>query len=275
MPSIASSNYLYWGSKVKYNTLEIRREKNVVTVALNRPDVHNAMNEELMKELTLCFKELNNDESVRAVVLTGNGKSFCSGADLNWMKSMVSYSKEENIRDSRLLLDLFESIYNCKKPVIGRINGAAFGGGLGLIAVCDIAVALPDLKFAFSEVKLGLIPAVISTFVVKRIGVANMRRLFITGERFDSNHAWEIGLVDFVVPEGEFDSVVKKYVDMVCSSGPNAVREIKNLTSSYEKLDEKIYKNFTVEKIAELRVSDEGQEGVNAFLEKRKPKWEC
>ena len=260
---------------MKYNTLEIRREKNVVTVALNRPDVHNAMNEELMKELTLCFKELNNDESVRAVVLTGNGKSFCSGADLNWMKSMVSYSKEENIRDSRLLLDLFESIYNCKKPVIGRINGAAFGGGLGLIAVCDIAVALPDLKFAFSEVKLGLIPAVISTFVVKRIGVANMRRLFITGERFDSNHAWEIGLVDFVVPEGEFDSVVKKYVDMVCSSGPNAVREIKNLTSSYEKLDEKIYKNFTVEKIAELRVSDEGQEGVNAFLEKRKPKWEC
>lgn len=259
---------------MKYNTLEIRREKNVVTVALNRPDVHNAMNEQLMKELTLCFKELNNDEDVRVIILTGNGKSFCSGADLNWMKSMVSYSKEENIKDSKLLLDLFESIYNCNKPVIGRINGAAFGGGLGLIAVCDITIALPDLKFAFSEVKLGLIPAVISTFVVKRIGVANMRRLFITGERFDSNHAKEIGLIDYVVPENEFDSTVKKYVDLVCSSGPNAVEEIKNLTNSYETLDEKSYKKFTVEKIAELRVSDEGQEGVNAFLEKRKPKWE-
>jgi len=259
---------------VKYNTLEIRREKNVVTVALNRPDVHNAMNEQLMKELTLCFKELNNDEDVRAIILTGNGKSFCSGADLNWMKSIINYSKEENIKDSKLLLDLFESIYNCKKPVIGRINGAAFGGGLGLIAVCDLSIALPDLKFAFSEVKLGLIPAVISTFVVKRIGIANMRRLFITGERFDSNHAREIGLIDYVTTENEFDSTVKKYVDLVISSGPNAVKEIKNLTNSYENLDEKNYKKFTVEKIAELRVSDEGQEGVNAFLEKRKPKWE-
>jgi methylglutaconyl-CoA hydratase len=260
---------------VKYNTIETRREKNVVTVALNRPDVHNAMNEQLMKELTLIFKELNNDENVRAVVLTGNGKSFCSGADLNWMKSMISYSKEENIKDSKLLLDLFESIYNCDKPVIGRINGAAFGGGLGLIAVCDLSVALPDLKFAFSEVKLGLIPAVISTFVVKRIGIANMKRLFITGERFDSNHAKEIGLVDYVVPENEFDLTVKKYVELVCSSGPNAVKEIKKLTNNYENLDEKNYKKFTVEKIAELRVSDEGQEGVSAFLEKRKPRWGC
>ncbi|MDH7517466.1 MAG: enoyl-CoA hydratase-related protein [Candidatus Thermoplasmatota archaeon] len=260
---------------MKYNTIETRREKNVVTVALNRPDVHNAMNEQLMKELTLIFKELNNDENVRAVVLTGNGKSFCSGADLNWMKSMISYSKEENIKDSKLLLDLFESIYNCDKPVIGRINGAAFGGGLGLIAVCDLSVALPDLKFAFSEVKLGLIPAVISTFVVKRIGIANMKRLFITGERFDSNHAKEIGLVDYVVPENEFDLTVKKYVELVCSSGPNAVKEIKKLTNNYENLDEKNYKKFTVEKIAELRVSDEGQEGVSAFLEKRKPRWGC
>ncbi len=259
---------------MKYNTLEIRREKNVVTVALNRPDVHNAMNEQLMKELTLIFKELNNDEDVRVIILTGNGKSFCSGADLNWMKSMVSYSKEENIKDSKLLLDLFESIYNCKKPVIGCINGAAFGGGLGLIAACDISISLPDLKFAFSEVKLGLIPAVISTFVVKRIGVANMRRLFITGERFDSNHAKEIGLIDYVAQENEFDSTVKKYVDLIKSSGPNAVKEIKNLTNNYETLDEKNYKKYTVKKIAELRVSDEGQEGVNAFLEKRKPKWE-
>ena len=169
---------------MKYETIEIAKEKNIATVSLNRPDVHNAMNEKLMKELTDCFITLSKDKDTRVIVLTGNGKSFCAGADLNWMKSMAKYSKEENIKDSNLLLDLYESIYNCPKPVIGRINGHAFGGGLGLFAVCDIAIAIPNCKFAFSEVKLGIIPAVISTYIVRRIGFSNMRRLFLTGERF-------------------------------------------------------------------------------------------
>ena len=258
---------------MKYETIDILSDENVATVTLNRPEVHNAMNEQLMKELTTCFKELSSDDSVRIIILTGNGKSFCAGADLNWMKSMAKYSKDENIKDSRLLLDLFETIYNCPKPVIGRINGHAFGGGLGLIAVCDITIAIPDLKFAFSEVKLGIIPSVISTYIVRRIGLSNMRRLFITGERFSSEHAKEIGLIDYVVSLDEFDSKIQKYIEQLQSSGPKAIKEVKNLVDKCEKMDVEKYKEFTVEKIAELRVSDEGQEGINAFLEKRKSKW--
>jgi len=258
---------------MKYETIEVFKEKDVVTVQLNKPEVHNAMNEKLMKELTSCFKELSRDDNTRIIILTGNGKSFCAGADLNWMKSMVKYSIEENIQDSKLLLDLFETIYNCPKPVIGRINGHAFGGGLGLLAICDITVAIPGLKFAFSEVKLGIIPSVISAFIVKRIGIANMKRLFITGERFNSEYAKKIGLIDYVIPEEEFDAEIQKYTEQLRSSGPRAIQEVKNLVDKCQKMNVERYKEFTVKKIAELRVSHEGQEGINAFLEKRKSKW--
>ena len=258
---------------MKYETIEIQKEKDVVTVYLNRPEVHNAMNEKLMKELTTCFKELSRDNDTRVIILTGKGKSFCAGADLNWMKSMVKYSKEENIRDSRLLSDLFEAIYNCPKPVIGRINGHAFGGGLGLFAVCDIAIAVPNCKFAFSEVKLGIIPAVISTYIIRRISLSSMRRLFITGERFESDYAKDIGLVDYVVSEDKIDEKIQMYVKLLRSSGPKAIEEVKKLVDSCEKMDVEKYKEHTVKKISELRVSDEGQEGINAFLEKRKSKW--
>jgi len=256
-----------------YNTIELLRDKNVVTVALNKPDIHNAMDETMMKELTDCFNELANDKTVGIIIFTGNGKSFSAGADLNWMKSMANYSKKENIQDSKLLLDLYESIYNCPKLVVGKINGHAFGGGIGLIAVCDLTIAPPGLKFAFSEVKLGIVPSVISTFVGKRIGVANMRRLFITGERFSTEHAEKIGLIDFMVDQNELDEKVNEYVDIIQSSGPVAIKEVKNLISKYETLNIEKYKEFTVEKIAELRISKEGQEGINAFLEKRKAKW--
>jgi len=258
---------------MKYKTIEVKKGNNLATVTLNRPDVHNAMNEELMKELTMCFNDISTDENTRIIILTGNGKSFCAGADLNWMKSMASYSKEENIQDSKLLLDLYESIYTCPKPVIGRINGHAFGGGLGLIAVCDLTIGVPGKKFAFSEAKLGIIPSVISTYIVRRIGLANMRRLFITGERFTSDHAKDIGILDYVVPEEEFDEMVQKYVNQLRSSGPIAIKEVKNLISNCEQMNQEAYKKFTVKKIAELRVSNEGQEGINAFLEKRKTTW--
>jgi methylglutaconyl-CoA hydratase len=213
------------------------------------------------------------DDNTRIIILTGKGKSFCAGADLNWMKSMAKYSKEENIEDSRLVFDLYETIYTCPKPVIGRVNGHAFGGGLGLFAACDIAIAIPDCKFAFSEVKLGIIPAVISTYIIRRIGKSNMRRLFITGERFNSEYAKEVGLIDFVVPEEELDEKIQKYVELLRSSGPKAIEEVKKLVDAYEKMEVEKYKEHTVKKIAELRISQEGQEGINASLEKRKTKW--
>ncbi len=258
---------------MKYETIEITKEDSIVTVKLNRPDVHNAMSEKLMKELTNCFKELSNDDNAKIIILTGNGKSFCAGADLNWMKSMAKYTMEENIRDSKLLLDLYEAIYSCPKPVIGKINGHAFGGGIGLIAVCDITIGVPGKKYAFSEVNLGIIPSVISTYIARRISSSDMRRLFITGERFTSEYAKEIKLLDYVVSEAEFDSKIQKTIEQLRSSGPKAIEEIKKLVNNYEKLDIEKYKEHTVKKISELRVSDEGQEGINAFLEKRKPKW--
>jgi methylglutaconyl-CoA hydratase len=258
---------------MKYETLEIQIENNVATVFLNRPDVHNAMNEKLMRELAECFKNFYLDNDIRTIILTGKGKSFCAGADLNWMKSMAKYDKKENIKDSRLLSNLFESIYNCPKPVIAKVNGHAFGGGLGLFAVCDIAIAVPDCKFAFSEVKLGIIPSVISTYIARRISLSNMRRLFVSGERFNSEYAKSIGLIDFVVPYDEFDKKVKKYIDILQSSGPVAIKEIKKLVNACENMDRKNYIEHTIEKIAELRVSKEGQEGIKAFLEKRKSKW--
>ena len=258
---------------MKYETIEIHKEINVATISLNRPEVHNAMNEKLMTELISCFIELNKDNNIRIIILTGKGKSFCAGADLNWMKSMATFTKEENIRDSRLLLELYETIYNCSKPVIAKVNGHAFGGGLGLFAVCDIIFAVPDCKFAFSEVKLGIIPAVISTYIIRRIGLSKVRSLFITGERFDSEYGKEIGLIDYVVSEEKIDEVIQKYIKIIQSSGPKAIEEIKKLTNAYEKMNLDNYKKHTVEKIAELRISKEGQEGINAFLEKKKTNW--
>lgn len=257
----------------EYETIEVSRERNVATIALNRPKVHNAMNDRLMGELRKCFENLSFDDGIRSVILTGKGKSFCGGADLNWMKSTIDCSKEENIENSRTLLNLFETIYRCPKFVIGRINGHTFGGGLGLIAVCDINIAVEGSKFAFSETKLGLIPAVISTYVIRRIGPARARHLFATGERFDSEYAKDIGLVDLVVAREELDSTIQKHVDEIKSSGPLAVKEAKNLIRVNQEMEAAAYKEFTVQKIAELRVSEEGREGMNAFFEKRKPRW--
>lgn len=257
-----------------YETLKVEKDKDTATIFLNRPEVHNAMNEQLMKELIQCFNDLIDEKSIRIIILTGNGKSFCAGADLNWMKSMVNYSKEENIRDSNLLLDLYNTIYYFPKPVIAKVNGHAFGGGIGLFAACDLAIAIPNCKFAFSEVKLGIIPSVISTFIARRtIGLAHMRRFFITGERFTSAEAEKIGLIDITSQHDEIDKMIDKYVSILRSSGPKAIREVKKLIDRYEQCSLDEYTYHTVEKIAELRISNEGQEGINAFLEKRKAQW--
>ncbi len=265
--------YIIQGNCMTYETLELNREGSTLFVRLNRPQVHNAMNDIMLKELTECFADSSENQDVRAVVLTGNGKSFSAGADLNWMKSMIDYSFDENVKDSRLLLELYDSMYNFPKPLIARVNGHAFGGGVGLMAVCDVVIAVPDAKFAFSEINLGIIPSVISSFVVKRIGISHMRRLFITGERFDSIYGYEIGLVDHVVPEEDMDDEVEKYLKILRSSAPEGVKEVKELLNKYQEMTEDEYKEYTVKKISELRVSPEGQEGIGAFLEKRKSKW--
>jgi len=256
-----------------YETIQLHKTNEIATVILNRPEVHNAMNEQLMKELTECFKKLSDDKKTRIIILTGNGKSFCAGADLNWMKSMVSYSKQENIKDSNLLLNLYNEIYDCPKPVIGKINGHAFGGGIGLIAVCDITIGIPDSKYAFSEVNLGIIPSVISTFVATRIKTADMRRLFITGERFNTKYANKIGLIDYVVEPEKLDEKINFYIKQLKSSGPKAITEVKKLIKNCKEMNQEKYKKHTVEKISELRISKEGQDGINAFLNKTTPKW--
>jgi len=258
---------------MNFKTLVYTKKDDIITVTLDRPDVHNAMNEVLIDELTRCFKNLTNDDSVVAVILTGNGKSFCAGADLSWMKRMVNYSKIENKKDSHLLLEMYETIDTCPKPIIGAINGNTFGGGIGLVAICDITVTIPEVQFAFSEVKLGIIPAVISTFVAQRVRLSDMRRLFITGERFDSIVANKIGLIDYIVSAEKLDDFVKSCIVQVRSSSSLAIKEVKHLINNFLEMDIKKYKEFTVEKISELRVSKEGQEGINAFLEKRKPNW--
>ena len=254
-------------------TIQTSRAEGILTITLNRPEVHNAFSEQLIADLIAGFQSIRTDEEIYAVILTGNGKSFCAGADLNWMREMVRYSKEQNIKDSEKILQLYETIATCPKPVIGRINGPAFGGGVGLVAVCDLSVCVPDAKFAFTEVKLGLIPAVISSFVAQRLSPAVMRRLFMTGERFDAQTAKAIGLVDAVVPVEELNATIQGWCNQLRTSGPKAIGEVKTLIATMVHMDPKQYQASTVETIAALRISPEGQEGMSAFLEKRKPKW--
>ena len=257
----------------KYSTINCTIKDRVAHISFCRPDVHNAFNDTVIHEMTDIFKELENDDSLRAVVLSGAGKSFCAGADLNWMKRVITQSFEENLKESNALAGLFSIIYNFRSPVIGKVNGAAIGGGVGFVAVCDIAIAAESAKFSFSEVKIGLVPACIGPYVVKKIGEGKAREFFITGERMNAEKAFQVGLVNKYVPDDKLDNAVDELVAMIKSSGPSAIAMAKRLVSSIPGMKEAEYKPFTAEMIARLRVSAEGQEGMNAFLEKRKPKW--
>ncbi|MFH0816216.1 MAG: enoyl-CoA hydratase-related protein [Methanobacteriota archaeon] len=257
----------------QFALLKIEPEGALARIVLNRPDAHNAFNGELIYELRAAFEALSADGEARVLILTGAGKSFCAGADLNYMKSMASYGPMENSKDARELSDMFAAIRSCPKPVIGMINGAAIGGGAGLAAVCDIAIAAESAAFAFSEVKLGLVPAVISPYVVERIGPSAARRLFMTGERFDARTAARLGLVDAAVPDDILDSVVAEQARQLLSSGPKATGEAKRLVEACKSMPADEIRMHAVAKIAELRGTPEGQEGMAAFLEKRKPSW--
>jgi len=236
------------------------------TVMLNRPEVHNAFNDELIAEAIDLFSGATVRDA-RVVVLRGSGTNFCAGADLNWMSRMVHYTRDENVHDSAQLAKMYGLINECPAPVVGRIQGAAIGGGVGLVAVCDVAVAAPDAKFGLAEVKLGIMPAVISPYVIAKIGETHARALFLTGERFNAERALRIGLVHHIA--GDVDDVVKQLM----SSGPEAVRECKKLIAHVATSDLTEAIPYTIEAIAARRVSEEGQAGMHAFLKKEKAPW--
>jgi methylglutaconyl-CoA hydratase len=258
-----------------YNTLLINEGDGVLTVTLNRPDVHNAFNDELISEAIDLFQNIGGGTGaspvLRAVVLRGTGPNFCAGADLNWMSKMVSYTRDQNIHDSSLLAKMFALMNECPVPLIGGIQGAAIGGGVGLVAVCDIVIATPDAKFGLSEVKLGILPAVISPYVVAKIGTSHARSLFLTGERFDAERALRIGLVHKVVDD--IDSAIAETIKQIRTSGPEAVRECKKLIAFVASNEAAEAIPYTIEAIAARRVSEEGQQGMQAFLRKEKAPW--
>ncbi|HVP06507.1 MAG TPA: enoyl-CoA hydratase-related protein [Candidatus Acidoferrum sp.] len=256
-----------------YTTLEYVKDKGVGHIFFNRPEIHNAFNATVITEMAELFGSIDKDDEIRVVVLTGAGKSFCAGADLNWMRSVIHQSFEQNLSEANALADLFYQIYTFKRPVIGKINGAAIGGGTGFVAVCDIAVAAKSAKFSFSEVKIGVVPACIGPYVIRKIGEGKARELFITGERMDSNRAFQVGLVNRVVDDDQLDSEVTSMVQSILSSGPEAVGMAKKLVSEVPLMTPSQFKPYTAEMIARLRISDEGQEGMDAFLNKRPPRW--
>ncbi len=258
---------------MQYSTLDVQSEKGVATVVLNRPEVSNAFNEMQIEEITKCFSQFSEDSSIYAIVLTGKGRHFCAGADLTWMQKVASFTREENVEDSRKMAHMFHVVNTCPKPVVGLINGSAFGGGVGLVAVCDVAVCSDQAVFAFSEVKLGIVPAVISTYVVPKIGLSHARALFLTGERFTAQKALTIGLVHSVCPPEELDAKTKEQLSLLETSGPSAMKAAKTLLQNWSQLSEKEFRDYTTRLIADLRASEEGKEGIQAFLEKRKPVW--
>ena len=254
--------------------LELHYDRGVETVTLNRPDVRNAFNDEVIAELTAVFLELGKRDEVRCVVLAGSGPAFCAGADLNWMKRMAEYTREENIEDASRLARLLEVIYHCPKPTIARVHGDAYAGGVGLVAVCDMAIAADSAQFCLSEVRLGLIPATISPYVIRAIGPRAAHRWFLTAERFDAAAALHMGLVHEAVPADALDAKLGEVAQSLVNAGPEAVKACKKLLHDVagHEIGAGLVRR-TVEGIADIRASDEGREGIQSFLGKRKPNW--
>lgn len=251
----------------------IKGKKGIVRIILNRPELHNAFNDDMITGLIKAFEDIEKDESLRLVTITGEGKSFCAGADLNWMKKMVSYSAEENLQDSKALAKLFESINNCRLPVLAKVNGAALGGGTGVVAACDFVLSAKSAKFGFTEVRLGLIPAVISPFVIAKIGESNARAWFLSGERFSAEKAMDMGLVHEVCPLDSLDIEFEGFVEKFLKAGPLAAVEAKSLIKKVLNLNEQAATDLTCKTISRIRTSAEGQEGMQALLDKRKANW--
>ena len=256
-------------------SLLIEHQGPIGIVTMNRGERHNAFDDALIGELTEALRAMEADDSVRIVVLSGAGKSFSAGADLNWMKRMAGYSKDENQRDAMAMAALMRTLAGLRKPTIARVHGAAYGGGVGLVACCDVAVGSHNASFALSEARLGLVPAVISPYVVAAIGERAARRYFVTGERFDAAEAWRLGLLHEITPtDGAMDDKIGEICDAMLDCGPVAQREAKELIRAVANrpLHSEVVQD-TAERIARIRSSPEGKEGVAAFLEKRKASW--
>jgi methylglutaconyl-CoA hydratase len=254
-------------------TIEYSHEGKVATVTMRRADARNSINTQLVQDLLAAFAELRPDTRLHAVVLTGDGPAFSAGADLNMMKAAAAFTEEQNLKDALTMAGLFSAINSFPCPVIARVNGAAMGGGLGMVAVCDIVVAVETAQLSFSEVRLGIAPAVISPYVLRKIGESQARMLFVTGEVFSAAYAKEIGLVHIVTTPEELDAAVEKKVNELLRAAPLAMRACKALALNVGRMDAADASHYTAETIARLRVSEEGQEGLHAFLEKRKPAW--
>lgn len=259
--------------KREYQTVLYSIEDRIVRITLNRPEIRNAFNDIMITELLEIFGDIAEREDVRVVVMTGSGSSYCAGADLHWMKRVKEYSYEENFEDTLRLAELMYSMYSSPKPTIARVNGPAIGGGTGFVAVCDLAIAADSAVFSFSEVKIGVVPACISPYVVRRVGERACREFFLTGERLTAQRAFESGLVNQVVPLEELDTAVEERVKHLLSSGPYALNVCKQLLQKVPLLNFEEAKTYTADVLAKLREGEEAQEGMAAFFEKRKPRW--
>lgn len=258
---------------VDFERIRVEFDGPVARVWLNRPELRNAFDGLMVTELRTALFDLRTVEDIRVIVLGGTGPCFCAGADIEWMKAMASFSREENLREAQALADLFFTVYESPKPIVARVHGAALGGGAGLVAASDIPVAALGTQFGFTEVRLGIIPSVISPYVLSKIGESAARELFLTGERFEAVRALEIGLIRSAVPEPDLDATVEGRVKELLVAGPRAIAEAKALTREVACRRVEDIQRYTVERIADIRTTPEGQEGMRAFLEKRKPSW--
>jgi methylglutaconyl-CoA hydratase len=255
-------------------TLDIRRDGPVARVFLNRPEVRNAFNDAVIAELTAAFTDLGADDAVRAIVLGGHGKAFCAGADLNWMRAMADYTWAQNKADAEGLAAMLWAIYNCAKPVVGRVHGDCYAGGVGLAAVCDVLVAAEGVHFCLSEAKLGLLPATIGPYVVRALGEQASRRYFVTAERFSAAEAHRLGFVHVLTAPDALDAKVDEVAQALASNGPQAVKACKRLVQDLAGQPiTPALREQTARRIADIRASAEGKEGVQSFLQKRSPSW--
>ncbi|MCB0393323.1 MAG: enoyl-CoA hydratase/isomerase family protein [Bdellovibrionales bacterium] len=253
--------------------VQLNKKGRIAEVVLNRADSRNAFSPEMIQSIQDAFVEISNDKSVSVAVFKGAGPSFCAGADLNYMQSMAKFKFEDNLKDAERLFDMFNAVYNCAVPVIGKIHGHAMGGGVGLVSVCDFSAAQRDTKFAFSEVRLGIAPAVISPFIARKLGTLGNQEVMLTGEMFGADRAFELQLINFVGSDDEVEDYVLGKAELIASNGPCAVRETKGLMRLTQGEISAGIKAAVTNQIANLRSSPEGQEGLKAFLEKRKPNW--
>jgi methylglutaconyl-CoA hydratase len=256
-----------------YSTVVLDNRDGVLVLTLNRPEVHNAFNSTLILDVTDAIERAREDDSIRVVIMTGEGKSFCAGADIKWMKEIIQYSFEQNLEESLQLAEVLHMIYTLPKPTIAMVNGSAIGGGTGFLSACDIAIAAKEAKFGLSEVKIGLVPAAISPYVIRKIGESKAREYFLTGTRMTADRAAEIGLVNEAVPLDRLEERVTELVHHLLTSGPDAIANCKELIRRVPSMTFEEAKGYTARMIANLRISAEGQEGMAAFLEKRKPRW--